>query len=96
MPNVTKSNLVQAISRKSKLKQCDIKTVVDSLLDAIGDALASGETIELRGFGTFSTRRQKERPVRNPRTGQLLMLTEQTVPSFKFSDEIKAKVAGSR
>jgi len=96
MPNVTKSQLVHIISDKTELNMADIKRVVDGLLDAIGDRLASGDTIELRGFGTFSTRLQKERPVRNPRTGQRLMLKEQMVPSLKFSDEIKDRVAGLR
>lgn len=96
MPNITKNDLTVAISAHTGISRADTKKVLDSLIAVIGDHLANRDTIEIRGFGTFSVRPRKQRPVRNPRTGEALMLESCDIPAFRFSDDIKEQVAQSR
>ena len=96
MPNITKNDLTVAISAHTGISRADTKKVIDSLIAVIGDHLANRHTIEIRGFGTFAVRPRKQRPVRNLRTGEALMLDSRDVPSFKFSDDIKDQVAQTR
>jgi DNA-binding protein HU-beta/integration host factor subunit beta len=70
----------------------DIKTVVEQFLDLVGEKLIEGNTIEIRGFGTFACKPRKARPARNPRTGETVQIEERMVPTFKFSNDIKDKI----
>ena len=92
MANITKQDLVTDISITTGITQKDTKKTRECFLDFIAHHLAKGNTIELRGFGTFSVKPRKDRPVRNPRTGQELRLGDRHVPNIKFSDDIKEMV----
>ena len=70
----------------------DIKIVVEQFLDLLGEKLIEGNTIEIRGFGTFACKPRKARPARNPRTGETVLINERLVPTFKFSNDIKDKI----
>lgn len=70
----------------------DIKTVIEQFLDLVGEKLIEGNTIEIRGFGTFACKPRKARPARNPRTGETVQIEERMVPTFKFSNDIKDKI----
>lgn len=89
MKNVTKQEMVIYISRKTGLTMVDTKIVIEETLETIKNMLARGETIEIRGFGTFSTRLRKERPGRNPKTGEPALVPSRMMPKFKYSKEIK-------
>jgi nucleoid DNA-binding protein len=89
MGNTTKQDLVQRTSLQTGTSQARVRRVVDEFLRVVGEELQSGETIELRGFGTFHSRRRQPRPARNPRTGDIVPLAERTVPLFKFSGELR-------
>jgi DNA-binding protein HU-beta/integration host factor subunit beta len=92
MPNITKQSLVTDIVVTTGLSHKDAKKAVECLLDSILFHLERGDTIELRGFGTFSVRTRKQRPVRNPRTGERLVLEERKVPTLKFCVDIKDRI----
>jgi len=87
--NVTKQDLVQRAAFQTAASQSRVREVMDAFLRVVAEELQSGETIELRGFGTFHTRRRQPRPARNPRTGAVVPLGERTVPLFKFSSELR-------
>lgn len=91
--NVTKQDLIQDIARSTGCIRNDIKVVIAQFLTLVGESLAQGRTIEIRGFGTFACKERKARPARNPRTGEAVRLESRTVPTFKFSSEIKARIA---
>ena len=55
-------------------------------------AIANGEHIEIRGFGTFKVKERKERMARNPRTGESVGVPAKKVPYFKASNELKARL----
>ena len=67
--------------------------MVDGFLNALKRALANGENIEIRGFGTFKVRRRKTRIARNPRTGDPVEVPSRSVPVFKPSKHLRSRVA---
>ncbi|MBR4916217.1 MAG: integration host factor subunit beta [Fibrobacter sp.] len=90
--NITKQSLIQEIAKSTGFVRNDIKTVVEQFLDLLGEKLIEGNTIEIRGFGTFACKPRKARPARNPRTGETVQIEERMVPTFKFSNDIKNKI----
>lgn len=58
MPNITKQTLIQEIAKSTGFVRNDIKTVIEQFLDLVGEKLIEGNTIEIRGFGTFSCKPQ--------------------------------------
>ena len=92
MANITKQSLIQEIAKSTGFVRNDIKIVVEQFLDLLGEKLIEGNTIEIRGFGTFACKPRKARPARNPRTGETVLIDERMVPTFKFSNDIKDKI----
>ena len=92
MPNITKQSLIQDIAKSTGFVRNDIKVVVEQFLDLLGEKLVEGNTIEIRGFGTFACKPRKARPARNPRTGETVLIEDRLVPTFKFSNDIKDKI----
>ena len=90
----TKADLVEqvadAIGPRGTKRACAL--VVDALLEAVKDALARGDRIELRGFGTFAVRHRKAHPGRNPRTGEPVVVPPRRVPVFKPSKILRSRV----
>lgn len=91
---MTKADLVEqvyeAIGPGVTKKDCG--AVVDAFLNSIKHALADGEHIEIRGFGTFKVRSRRPRLARNPRTGESVRVPARQVPVFKPSRLFKAEV----
>lgn len=90
--NITKLDLVIEVSMATGVTQKDTKKVVECFLDSITNHLERGNTIEIRGFGRFAVKSRKERPVRNPRTGEQFQLEGRKVPTLKFYDELKERI----
>src|SRR6516165_8632662 len=90
-----KSELVECVMRNYPgLYQRDAEIAVDAVLDAITDALAQGNRVEIRGFGAFSAKERRSRVGRNPRTGQRVPVAAKRVPMFKASKEIREALNG--
>lgn len=90
--NTTKQDLINDVASVTRLTQADIRIVVEELLGTISSILCKGKNIEIRGFGTFYSKKRKPRPARNPKTGEVVLLHERFVPLFKFSADIKRRV----
>ena len=80
---ITKKDIVIKISDETKIKQIDVKRVVQCALDKITEYLAQGQTVELRNFGIFKVKSRKGRLGRNPRTGQEGPVPPKKVVVFK-------------
>lgn len=65
----------------------------DSLFAYIRELMARGETVSIRSFGTFSTRRREGRSGRNPLTGEPVEIPAKTAPAFQFSASVKRSLA---
>ena len=91
---MTKADLVEQVAdslggRVTK-KACGL--VVDVFLDAVKEALARGDGIEIRGFGTFKVRHRKTRRALNPRTGEAVEVPAYDVPVFRPSRLLRSRV----
>jgi integration host factor subunit beta len=73
-------------------REQDIERMVDCVFDTIVSTLASGDRVELRGFGAFSIRRRAARQGRNPRTGATVPVKAKAVPFFKAGKELRESV----
>lgn len=91
---MTKADLVErvATSLGPKVTRRDCAQVVDGFLDAIRQALATGENIEIRGFGTFKVRERRGRKARNPKSGDPVQIPARSVAVFKPSKHLRARV----
>ena len=90
---MTKSELIEILSqRQVHLKADDVDLAVKSLLEMMGGALAEGERIEVRGFGSFSLHFRPPRTGRNPKTGDAVALSGKHVPHFKPGKELRERV----
>ena len=90
---MTKSELIEILARhQAHLKADDVDLAVKSLLEMMGGALASGDRIEIRGFGSFSISRRPPRMGRNPRSGEQVLIPEKLVPHFKPGKALREAV----
>ena len=88
---MTKSELILKITNKNSfLYQKDVYKIIDSLFDNITKALKDGDRIELRNFGTFTTKLRDARIGRNPKTGIEVPITERNVVTFSSSNVLKS------
>lgn len=88
-----KSELVEMLAEENPhLFQKDVENIVGAILGEIGDSLAQGKRVELRGFGAFSVKNRPARVGRNPRTGEKVEVGEKCVPQFKAGKEIRERL----
>ena len=88
-----RSELLQALAKESPgLRAEEIERMVDVFFDEVTQRLADGGRVELRGFGTFSTREREPRKGRNPRTGDAVEVPAKRVPYFKPGKEMRARL----
>ena len=79
-----RSELIQKIADENPhLFHRDVERIVNTVFDRITMAMASGDRVELRGFGAFSVKKRDARTGRNPRTGEAVHVEEKHVPFFK-------------
>jgi len=87
-----KADLVDAIAGKSGAPKAQVQQLVEDVFELMTDALARGEKIDLRGFGTFSVRDSAARTGRNPQTGEPISIAARKNPAFKPGKELKDRV----
>jgi len=79
-------------SRYPQLAARDTDIAVKTVLDAMTQALANGQRIEIRGFGSFSLSMRSPRIGRNPKSGEKVMVPAKQVPHFKAGKELRERV----
>lgn len=89
---MNKNELVEAIALSTEITKTDVDKVVTLLTEVITDELEKGDSVSLKGFGTFEVRSRSERTGRNPRTGETLVIPASKVPAFKVSSALKKAV----
>ena len=90
---MTKSELIEILAQKqSQLAYKDVELSVKMLIDQMAQALATGERIEIRGFGSFSLHFRPPRIGRNPKTGEAVTLSGKYAPHFKPGKELRMRV----
>jgi DNA-binding protein HU-beta len=86
---MNKSELIAKVAELSELSKKDATKAVESVFEAISDALKSGDKVQLVGFGNFEVRERSARKGRNPQTGQEIEISASKVPSFKPGKALK-------
>ena len=90
---MNKSELIDAIAEKGGLSKADAGKALDATIASVTEALRSGDTVTLVGFGTFGVKERAARTGRNPQTGATLEIKASKVPSFKAGKGLKDAVA---
>ena len=94
---MTKSELILRIAeRNPHLYQRDVERIVSRVFDEISAALAESDRVELRGFGVFSTKQRWSHLGRNPRTGEVVAVSEKHIPFFKTGKELRERLNGKK
>lgn len=93
---MTKSELIDIlVSKQTQLRYNDVELAVKNMLEHMANTLASGERIEIRGFGSFSLHYRPPRVGRNPKSGEQVSLPGKHVPHFKPGKELRERVNAS-
>jgi len=89
---MTKKEIAIKIADETGIKQIVVKEIVQKTIDEMIEALAKGETLELRNFGVFKVKERKARTGRNPRTGETVSVPPKKVVTFKPGLIMKQRV----
>ena len=89
---LTKADMAESLFNEVGLNKREARELVDVFFDDLRAALASGEQVKLSGFGNFDLRDKKQRPGRNPKTGEEIPITARRVVTFRPGQKLKAKV----
>ncbi|MFQ9872607.1 MAG: HU family DNA-binding protein [Oscillospiraceae bacterium] len=90
---MTKIELVAAVAQKAELSKKDSEKAVNAVVEAITEALAQGDKVQLVGFGTFEVKSRAERKGINPRTKEEITIPASKLPAFKAGKALKDSVA---
>lgn len=89
---LTKAEVAEHLYEKVGLSKRDAKNMVEVFFEEIRETLESGEQVKLSGFGNFDIREKKERPGRNPKTGEDIPISARKVVTFRPGQKLKSRV----
>lgn len=89
---LTKADLAHLLYIQVGLNKREAKEIIDEFFEAIGVALEHGQEVKLSGFGSFSLREKRQRPGRNPKTGEVVPVSARRVVVFHASHKLKEHV----
>ena len=90
---MNKTELTNAVAAKTGLKKEQAAGAVNAVLEAMTEALAAGDKIQLVGFGTFSVKYRAAKESKNPRTGEKIKVPATYRPAFAAGKSLKEIVA---
>ena len=89
---MNKSDLIEGLCKSEDLKNSKAEEVVNLLFDEMTTALAAGDRVEIRGFGSFKVKSYDGYKGRNPKTGTPVKVNPKKLPFFKCGKELKERV----
>lgn len=92
MTALTKANLAERLFVDLGLNKREAKELVEMFFEEIRHALETGNHVKLSGFGNFYLRDKKERPGRNPKTGEAIPISPRRVVTFRPGQKLRARV----
>ncbi len=90
--SLTKVDMAESLFNKLGLNKKEARELVDLCFEELIASLAVGEQVKLSGFGNFDLRDKNERPGRNPKTGEKVLITARRVVIFRPGQKLKARV----
>ena len=93
---MNKSDLIEALAVKLKLPVREAASITNTIIETMSDALARGESIEIRGFGSFVVKQYDSYIGRNPKTGEKIKVAPKKLPFFKVGKDLRERVNANR
>ena len=90
---ITKLDLVNHLNEKLGLNKVESKELVEAFFDEIKKSLINNEEVKLSGFGNFKILNKRERPGRNPKTGEPALISARKVVTFKAGQKLRKKMS---
>jgi len=92
MGALTKAAMAEKLFDELGLNKREAKEIVELFFGEISECLVNNEQVKLSGFGNFDLRDKKERPGRNPKTGEDIPISARRVVTFRPGQKLRAKV----
>jgi len=89
---LTKADMAEYLFEELGLNKREAKDMVEIFFEKIRAALEDGEQVKLSGFGNFDLREKRQRPGRNPKTGEEIPITARRVVTFRPGQKLKSRV----
>ena len=89
---MNKSELIDAIADELDMSKNEATSILNTILDTMTETLVSGESIELRGFGSFVIRQYESYEGRNPKIGKKIQVKPKKLPYFKVGRDLRVRV----
>ncbi len=89
---MNKSELTQQLAESMQLSVREAASIVNTIIDMMTEALARGESIEIRGFGSFIVKDYDTYTGRNPKTGEQITVQPKKLPFFKVGKDLREQV----
>ena len=93
---MNKSDLIEKMAERLDLPIREAASITNTIIDTMSDALAAGESIEIRGFGSFVVKEYGAYIGRNPKTGEEIQVRPKKLPFFKVGKDLRERVNANR
>tara|TARA_B100000902_G_scaffold277602_1_gene263391 strand:- start:55 stop:351 length:297 start_codon:yes stop_codon:yes gene_type:complete len=90
---ITKADIIEHLNNELGLNKSECKILIEDFFDEIKESLKNGEEVKLSGFGNFELLNKKERPGRNPKTGEEVTISARRVVTFRAGNKLRKKIA---
>lgn len=89
---MNKSELIETLAQEINIPIRDASSITNTILEQMTETLGAGDSIEIRGFGSFVVKKYQSYKGRNPKTGQKFSVPPKRLPFFKVGKDLKEKV----
>lgn len=89
---LTKADLAETLFEELGLNKREAKEFVEQFFEEVRQALESGDPVKLSGFGNFELRDKRQRPGRNPKTGEEIPISARRVVTFRPGQKLRSRV----
>ncbi len=89
---MTKTELIESLAEQQKISVKEAKSIVNTILTSMTDALLQGHNVEIRGFGSFQVRKYGAYLGRNPKTGEEIQVASKKLPFFKPGKDLREQM----
>ncbi|MEZ0328667.1 MAG: HU family DNA-binding protein [Dissulfuribacterales bacterium] len=93
---MNKSELIAELAQEAEIQESVAEFVTNEIIGAMTNALAKGDGIEIRGFGSFIVKEYQEYMGRNPKSGTAIRVSPKKLPFFKVGKELRERVNKGR
>ena len=90
--SMNKSELIEALAEAMNIPIREAASITNTIIETMSDALARGESIEIRGFGSFVVKEYQSYTGRNPKTGERIKVRPKRLPFFKVGKDLREQV----